>query len=52
MGDGSYGQSLVAYIDYLNTYVFNTFDAEKQVVDEKSYKYMFPNYEFLLQTVN
>ena len=52
MDDGSYGKSLIAYVDYLQSFLFNTYDQEKAVVDETSYKYMFPNHQFLVENID
>ena len=46
------GKGLIKYIDYLNTYVFNSYDQDKAVIMTDSYKLMFPNYEYLVQTMD
>ena len=52
MQDGTYGESLVAYIDYLNDYNFNVYNTEAYQTDRDSYKYMSPNHLFVIKNVN
>lgn len=46
------GKGFIKYIEYLNTYLFNTYDTDTSVALTDSYKLMFPNYEYLVQSMD
>lgn len=50
--DGAYGESLIAYMFYLQNQVFNPYQEDTDSTDFQVYKLIFPSYEYLVSTLD